>query len=134
MINPFELEKVRELCFAADPADQVERALLILSGMPNIKASRSHKAHTLQIQYNLNDYVLEGLERALEQEGFRLNHGLLHTIGRNIIYYCEDTTRHNMEICDHVTKKNEKDVFVTLNGHHLQAAQAGKPPELREYE
>jgi hypothetical protein len=134
MINPFELEKTRDLCFAANPADQVERAQMILSGMPNLKVTRTHKPHTLQIQYNLKDYMLEGLERALEHEGFHLDHSFLHNVGRNIIYYCEDTTRHNMEIRDHVTKKNEKDVFVGLSGHHLQAAQAGKPLELREYE
>lgn len=134
MINPFELEKTRELWFTAEPAGQVERAMAILSGMPNLRVAHTHRAHTLQIQYNLKDYMLEGLERALEHEGFHLDHSFLHTVGRNIVYYCEDTTRHNMEIRDHVTKKNEQTVFVGLNGHHLHAAQAGKPPELREYE
>jgi hypothetical protein len=132
MIN--DLEKRRELLFTAEPADQATRALVILRGLPNLKADPAPAAHTLEIRYNLRDYTLEDLENALEQEGFHLDHSFLHNIARNIIYYCEDTTRHNMEIRGHVTKKNEKELFVEVCGHHLHQENAGKPPELREYE
>lgn len=134
MNNSYDLEKRRELLFTAEPADQVTRALAILKGLPNLKTERTDKAHTLEIRYNLRDYTLAGLEQALEQEGFNLDHSFLHQIGRNIIHYCEDTCRHNMEIRGHVTKKNEKDVFVEVCGHHPHKEHAGQPPELREYE
>lgn len=134
MINPFELEKSRELLFAAEPADQVSRALTILNGLPGLKAERAQKANTLIIHYNLRNYTLAGLEHALKLEGFHLDHSFLHQVGRNIIYYCEDTTLHNMEIRGHVTKKNEKEVFVEVCGHHSHPDLAGKPPELREFE
>lgn len=134
MINPFELEKQRELFFSPEPADQVSRALAILSGLPNLKADCSAKPHALEIRYNLRDYTLEGLEHALEQEGFNLEHSFLHHVGRNIIYYCEDTALHNMEIRGHVTKKNEAEVFVGVHDQHLHKEHASKPPELREYE
>ncbi|MDO8206384.1 MAG: hypothetical protein Q7T38_01030 [Gallionella sp.] len=134
MVYPFDLEKKRELWFAAEPANQVARALIILSGLPNLKAFATPKAHVLEIHYNLRDYTLAGLENALEQEGFHLDQSFLHHVSRNIIYYCEDTSRHNMEIRGHVTKKNEKDVFVEVCGHHLHKEHASKPPELREYE
>lgn len=134
MNNPFDLDKQREIWFMTEPADQAARALAILSGLSNLKAVRTHKAHVLEVHYNLRDYTLEGLELALEQEGFLLDHGFLHHVGRNIIYYCEDTTRHNMEIPNHVTKKNEKEIFVGMHVQHLHKDHAGIPPELREYE
>lgn len=134
MINPFDLEKQRELWFTIEPADQTARALAILSGLPNLKAAHTPKAHVLEIRYNLRDYTLEGLEHALEQEGFLLDHSFLHHVGRNIIYYCEDTTRHNMEIPDHLTKKNEKGIFVEVHDQHLHKNHADILPELREFE
>ncbi|OGT24137.1 MAG: hypothetical protein A3K00_02085 [Gallionellales bacterium RIFOXYD2_FULL_52_7] len=134
MINPFDLEKRRELLFATEPAGQVARALEILNGLPNLLAVRTVKDSAMEIRYNLRDYTLEDLERALEQEGFHLDHSFLHNVGRNVIYYCEDTTRHNMEIPDHVTKKNEKGVFVEKHGQHLHKEHVGIPPDSREYE
>lgn len=134
MINPFDLEKKRELLFAPEPADQASRALTILSGLQNLKVFPTPKFNVLEIHYNLRDYTLAGLEFALENEGFHLDHSFLHHVGRNIIYYCEDTSRHNMEIRGHITKKNEKEVFVEVCGHHMHNEHAIKPPELREFE
>jgi hypothetical protein len=129
-----DLEKRRELVFTAEPADQENRALTLLEGLPNLKIARSDKPHTLEVSYNLKDYTLSGLEQALELEGFSLDHSFLHQISRNIIYYCEDTARHNMEIPSHITKKNEKDVFVEVGAHHMHREHAGIPPDMREFE
>lgn len=134
MINPFELEKHRELLFAAEPAGQVERALTILNGLADLKAEYTDNPLALAIQYNLRNYTLAGLEHALELEDFKLDHSFLHHVARNIIYYCEDTCLHNMEIRGHITKKNEKDVFAEVAAQHLHNELAGKPPELREFE
>lgn len=108
------------------------RALKILNGLPNLTAYHTPKAHVLGVNYNLRDYTLSGLEQALALEGFLLDRSFFHQVGRNVIHYCEDTTRHNMEIRGHLTKKNEKEVFVGLSGHHH--SHAIKPPEQREYE
>ncbi len=129
-----DLEKRRELLFTAEPAEQVTRALTLLSGLPDLQTTTSNNPCTLVVHYSLRDYTLAGLELALEQEGFNLDHSFLHQVARNIIYYCEDTCLHNMEIRGHVTKKNEKDVFVEISGRHHHQECAGKPPELREYE
>lgn len=134
MINPFDLDKQRELVFTVEPADQAARAMVILSGLPKLKVFGTNKSHVLDIRYNLRDYTLAGLENALTQEGFQLDHSLLHQIGRNIIHYCEDTSLHNMEIRGHLTKKNEAEVFVGVHERHLHREHAAKPPELREYE
>ncbi|HCJ50897.1 MAG: hypothetical protein COS43_04280 [Gallionellales bacterium CG03_land_8_20_14_0_80_55_15] len=134
MINPFDLDKHRELLFTPEPADQVERALMLLSGLPKLTVAVSHKAHALDIRYNLLDYTLAGLEHALTADGFLLDRSLLHNVGRNIIYYCEDTTLHNMETPSHVTKKNEKDLFVEVHDQHTHDDHAVIPPKLRRYE
>ena len=105
MINPFELMKKRVLRFTSEPAGQAERALTILSGLPGLRLVLSTESHSLEIHYNLSDYTLAGLEHALEQEGFSLKHGFLHHLARHLVYYCEDTSRHNMEIRGHITFK-----------------------------
>lgn len=133
MINPFDLDKQREIVFTPEPADQVERALLLLCGLPNLTVSSSAKPHTLEIRYNLRDYTLAGLEHALTVEGFTLDHSFLHSIGRNIIFYCEDTTLHNLETPTHVTKQNEKDVFVEVHDQHSHDHEL-IPPKHPRYE
>lgn len=133
MINPFDLDKHREILFAPEPSDQVERALLLLCGLPNLTVSSSSKPHTIEIHYNLKDYTLAGLEHALTSEGFALDHSFLHTVGRNIINYCEDTTLHNLETPTHITKKNEKDVFVGVHDQHSHEHEL-IPPKIQRYE
>ncbi|MDD4946258.1 MAG: hypothetical protein PHF75_01065 [Gallionella sp.] len=133
MINPFDLDKHREILFTPEPADQVERALKLLCGLSKLSAALSLKPNCVEVQYNLRDYTLAGLERALTAEGFKLDHSFLHTVGRNIIYYCEDTTLHNLETPTHVTKKNEKDVFVEVHDQHISEHEL-IPPKLQRYE
>lgn len=134
MVNPFDLEKQRELLFTAEPAGQVTRALELLGELPNLKTVCSENINALDVHYSLEYYTLAGLENALEQEGFLLDRSFLHQISRNIIHYCEDTCRHNMEIRGYVTKQNEKGVFVEVCGQHTHHELAAKPPEQREYE
>jgi hypothetical protein len=134
MINPFDLDKKRELKFLSEPAGQAARALDILNGLGNLKVFNMTKPNCLEIHYNLCDYTLSGLERALEKEGFLLDKGLLHSVARNLVYYCEDTSLHNLEIRGHITKKNETQVFLGVSGTHTHQEQSARPPELREYE
>ena len=133
MINPFELDKQRDIVFTAEPPDQLERALVLLSGLPNCKVELGSQPNSLRVSYNLRDYTLEGLEEALTEQGFELDHGMLHGIGRKVIYYCEDTTCHNMDIPTHPTKKNEREVFVQAYDHKPHGDHDDTPPELRDY-
>jgi len=134
MINPFDLDKHHELCFTQEPPEQAARALTLLGGLSKLKVSLASDPCKLDICYNLRDYTLAGLEHALIKEGFFLNRSFLHTVERNVIYYCEDTMLHNMEIPDHLTKKNEKDVFVEVHEQHTHDNQAAIPPQSRRYE
>lgn len=133
MINPFEMYKVREIVFANAQQDQLTRAHHLLAGLPNLTVESSPKLNTLVVRYSIEHYTLEGLERGLAAEGFELEHNLLHSIGRKVIYYCEDTTCHNMDIPVHPTKKNEKNVFVKAYGQHLHGDHDDTPPERRSY-
>lgn len=132
MNNPFELEKVREIIFTHTSSGEVEQAYLLLFGLEHCKVERCSNPAALKISYNLRHYTLEGLETALAEEGFMLDDSLLHNIGRKVIYYCEDTTCHNLDIPTHPTKKNEQKVFVNTavsdGDNHADA-----PPHLREY-
>lgn len=133
MITPFELDKQHDIVFNGEPQEQLEQAYLLLSGLPGCKVEYGNSPYTLRVSYNLRDYTLEGLENALIEEGFHLDHSLLHSIGRKIIYYCEDTTCHNMEIPVHPTKKNEREVFVKAYDQQPHGDHDDVPPELRDY-
>lgn len=134
MINPCDMNKQRELVFAGEPPDQVLRAYVLLEGLADCKVQHSDKANTLVVCYSLENYTLEGLERALAEQDFVLDNALLHSISRQIIYYCEDTELHNMDVPDHPTKKREKEVFIQAYDQHLHGDHdETTPPELRRY-
>ncbi|MDD3884915.1 MAG: hypothetical protein PHW66_08310 [Gallionella sp.] len=133
MINPFDLDKQRDLIFSADRPEQAEQAYLLLSGLPNCTVERGSTPNSLRIRYSLYDYTLEGLESALAGEGFQLDNSLLHSIGRKIIYYCEDTTCHNMDIPVHPTKQNQRGVFIKAWEEQPHGDRDETPTELRDY-
>lgn len=133
MVEPSDLNKRRDIVFSSDPAGQVERAYKLLSALPKCSVEYGSSVNTLNVSYNLRDYTLEGLENALIEEGFQLDNGMLHNIGRKIIYYCEDTTCHNLDIPTYSTKKNERKVFVKAYDQKPHGDHDETPPELREY-
>lgn len=133
MTESFEPSKQRDIIFSAAPPGQVERAYQLLSGLPNCEVEYGNTPNTLRVSYNLHNYTLEGLENGLTKEGFTLDHNLLHSIGRKIIYYCEDTACHNLDIPMHPTKKNEREVFVNAYGHEPHGDSDDTPAELRDY-
>jgi len=134
MVDPFELNKQRDIVFSGEPPGQIERAYQLLSGLPGCKVEYSNTtANALRVSYNLHDYTLEGLENGLAEEGFHLDQSILHNIGRKVIYYCEDTVCHNLDIPVHPTKKNEREVFVKAYDHEPHGDHDDTPPELRDY-
>ena len=133
MTDSEELDKYRDILFNPGLPGQLERAFAILSGLPHCKVEYSGIPNALRVFYNLHHYTLEGLENGLIEEGFQLDHSPLHSIGRKIIYYCEDTICHNLDIPVHRTKKNEKEVFVKAYNEHPHGDHDDTPPELRDY-
>jgi hypothetical protein len=133
MTDAFDLQKRREIVFCPKPSGQTVRAYQILSGLPDCTTEYSDTPNALRVSYNLRHYTLEGLENGLTEEGFQLDRSPLHTITRQVIYYCEDTTCHNLNIPAYPTKKNEREVFVNAYDHELHGDHDDTPPELREY-
>ncbi|MEO6975092.1 MAG: hypothetical protein ABI144_04325 [Gallionella sp.] len=133
MNDTFELEKHRVIVFSAEPHGQIARAYELLSGLPDCKVEYSNDPNALRITYNLHHYTLNGLEEGLTEEGFQLDHSPLHSIGRQVIYYCEDTACHNLDIPIQSTKKTEREVFVRVYDHEPHGDHDDTPPELREY-
>lgn len=133
MTDLFELNKHHDIVFNTEPPGQVERAYQLLSGLPNFEVEYGNTPNTLRVSYNLHHYTLEGLENGLTEEGFHLDDSTLHNVGRKIIYYCEDTICHNLDIPTHPTKKNEREVFVKAYSKKPHGDHDDTPPELREY-
>ena len=133
MIDPVELNKQRDIVFDAEPIARVKRAYLLLSGLPDCKVEYGDAPNILRVSYNLLHYTLEGLEKGLIEEGFQLDHSPLHNIGRKVIYYCEDTICHNLDIPTHQTKKSEREVFIKAYSQEPHGDHDDTPPELRDY-
>jgi hypothetical protein len=133
VINPFETQKARELCFTAEPAGQVERALELLNGLYEFEVERGSQPHSLRIRYDIQHYSLEGLEHALAEEGFKLEANPLRTLGRRLIYYCEDVQYHNLKTPEWQTKSRGREIFVKVWEHHPHGDHDDTPKELREF-
>jgi len=133
MLDAADLNKQREIVFGAEPAGQLDRAYKLLSGLPHCNVEYGDSPNTLRVSYNLRHYTLNGLEEGLTEEGFHLDHSPLHSIGRKVIYYCEDTACHNLDIPVQSTKKFQREVFVKAYDHEPHGDHDDTPPELREY-
>ncbi len=132
-MNPFELQKQRELIFSATPVDQLEQAYLLLSGLENFHVERGGLPNTLIICYSVLHYSLEGLEKALAKEGFQLRYTGFGKLKRHLIHYCEDVQYHNLKIPEHNTKSPHPEIFVKAYEHHPHGDHDDTPKDLREF-
>jgi hypothetical protein len=132
-MNPFELQKTRELYFSEEPADQVAQAYLLLSGMENMKVERGSQANCLIIHYSLEHYTHEGLEKALNKVGFQFKESFLDKVAKHMVHYCEDVQYHNLSTPEHATKKNESEVFAQVYEQHQHGTHDAMHKDTREY-
>jgi hypothetical protein len=132
-MNPFELQKTRELYFSDEPANQLQQAYLLLSGMENMKVERGSETNCLIIHYSLEHYTHEGLEKALNKHGFHFKESLLDKVAKHFVHYCEDVQYHNLSTPEHATKKNESEVFAQVYEQHPHVSHDTPPKDTREY-
>ncbi len=132
-MNPFELQKQRLLVFSDEPANQLEQAYLLLSGLENFHVERCAQPNCLLIRYSVENYSLEALENALFREGFRLEYSALGRMKRQLVHYCEDVQYHNLKTPEHNTKKTPPEIFVKVYEHHPHGNHDDTPKELREF-
>ena len=132
-MNPFELQKQRVLVFSHDPANQLDQAYLLLSGLENFHVEKAAQPNSLLVRYSIQHYSLEALEKALSREGFRLEAGLLDRLKKQLIHYCEDVQYHNLKTPEPRTKNNSQEIFVKAYEHHPHGNHDDTPKELREF-
>lgn len=132
-MNPFELQKERVLVFGAEPENQCFAAYMLLVGLENMHVEMGPQPNSLLIRYSVQHYSLEGLEKALAREGFKMQYGLLEKLKRHLIYYCEDVQYHNLKTPEPRTKNNSQEIFVKAYEHHPHGNHDDTPKELREF-
>jgi hypothetical protein len=103
MTIPCDTLKRREIVFHPTPPGQIERALPLLAGLPDLEVRRVTEA-TLEVRYCIADFSLEGLETALSEQGFHLENTLLMRLVRALIYHVERVQRENMGKPEVMTK------------------------------
>ena len=129
---PSDLDKIREVVFHDPPAGQAERARALLDGLDGIQARLERESTcTLIIQYNVKHYTLQGLENALELQGFHLDNSLLQKIRRALIHFCEQVQRENLLI--NAPDAKSQQVFARVYEQHLHGDKDETPEEWREY-
>lgn len=132
-MNPFELQKQRILVFSGDPANQIDQAYLLLSGLENFHVEKGSHPNSLLIRYSVEHYSLKGLEKALAKEGFRIEYSLSGRLKKTLIHYCEDVQYHNLKVPDPNTKKTPPEIFINAYEHHPHGDHDDTPKELREF-
>jgi hypothetical protein len=129
---PCDLDKIREIVFHDLPAGQAERARELLDGLDDIEASIEVKyGEVLRVKYSVRNYTQEGLEKALETQGFHLDNSLLQKLKRALVYFCEKVQRENLAI--NAPDAKSQQVFARVYEQHLHGDRDETPEEWREY-
>lgn len=130
MTTTCDNRKRREVVFNHLPPGQVERALALLVDLPGLMVTRLDE-HTLQLEYDVEEYALEDLETALGDQGFHLKATVLIRIRRALAYYCERVQRQNMSKPAPRTKNYK--AFVEAWEHRPHGDHDETPEEWRQY-
>ncbi len=129
---PCDLDKIREIVFHDLPDGQASRARDLLDGLDDIQADvLSEQPSTLVVQYNVRHYTLQGLEKALELQGFHLENSLLQKVRRALIHFCEQVQRENLAI--NAPDAKSQQVFARVYEQHMHGDRDETPEEWREY-
>lgn len=131
-MNPFEIQKSRTLTFAGGEA-QLSQAYELLSNLENMRVERCPQANTLRIHYSLEHYSLEGLEKALINEGFRFADSWPQRLYKVLLRYIEGVQYHNLGTPEHQVKNNHPEIFAQAYDQHAHGDRDETPKEMREY-
>lgn len=130
-MKPCDLEKTREIAFSALPAGQAQEALKLLDGLDGLNVQPGSRPNSIMVRYDVRDYTLEGLETALQAQGFHLDNALMQKLRRALIYYCELTQRDNLSVLPSQQKSVKP--FVEAFQHHPHGDHDETPEEWRDY-
>jgi hypothetical protein len=122
--------KHREIRFAELPPKQIERAYMLLARLPRLDLAPGLLSHSLSVWYDIADYTMEGLEAALNHEGFHLDTSLYAKLIRALVYYAEDTQLRNLHGPQRLIKQSHE-VYCKAWQNHPHGDHDETPPELR---
>ncbi|TCS71870.1 hypothetical protein EDC61_1078 [Sulfuritortus calidifontis] len=130
MNTPLEIQKRREIVFAPFPTGQIALALQVLEGLPGLSAQQiDHQ--TVEIEYPVTDYTLEGLLTGLEAQGFHLHYTLYIRLKHALVFYCERTQLENLIRPTTPTKRYQPHVDAWQKRPH--GDHDATPTEWRQY-
>ena len=118
--------------FKALPPGQVERAWEVLCVLKGLQIERTGDPLCLRVRYSVLDYSLEALEDALREAGCALDNALYTKLVRALIYFCEETQRHNLDSPERLIKQSNE-VYVQAWDHQVHGDHDDTPLDLREY-
>ena len=118
-MNTGDLKKKREIQFSKFPPGQVPEA-----------ADDLKHLEELEVQPKLEKRELDD---HLVDRGFHLDNTLMTKLTRALIYYVEDTQRHNMAAPEKRLKRSEQEAYVKAWEHRPHGDHDDTPPEWREY-
>jgi hypothetical protein len=122
--------KKRLLRFDAMHPEQTEQVRALLDGIEGLTVEHAGGARLI-IRYDLTDYTLEGLEKALLSQGFPLQGSLYRRLERALIHFWEETQLRNMRLPQRLLKKSNE-VYVKAWEHHPHGDHDDTPVDLRE--
>ena len=126
-----ETQKRRQLLFSAVPPDQASQAGSLLKSLEGMEVALGPKPNSLSVMYDLRNYTLQGLERALIQQGFTLSDTLYLRLRRAVLYYSEETQLRNMRMPERLLKKSHE-IYSRAWDKHPHGDHDDTPPDLRQ--
>lgn len=127
------LVKRREISFRPLPPGQTDKALTALQRLKGLRVRLLEtKERTLEVEYSVIDFSLEMLEIALRDAGFHLDNTLYTKLVRALVYFTEETQRHNIASPERLIKQSNE-VYIKVYDQHPHGDHDDTPPELRDY-
>lgn len=124
-------QKQRRLHFDALRPEQAEQVRQLLTGIEGLRVDSTDKNDCLVVCYDLTEYTLEGLEKALISQGFHFHNSLYCKLQRALVYFWEETQLRNMRMPQRLIKKSNE-VYVKAWEQHPHGDHDDTPAELRE--
>ena len=122
----------RETAYKALSPGQLERAWRSLQPLKALQLERTDDPLAIVVHYSVLDYSLETLEDALREAGFALDNSLFTKLVRAIIYFSEETQRHNLLSPERLIKQSNE-VYIHAWDHQVHGDHDDTPLDLREY-
>ena len=124
--------KERDIRFKTMPPGQVERAWEALRVLKDLHVERTDDPLCLHVRYSVLDYSLETLEDAMRDAGYALDNALYTKLVRALVYFCEETQRHNLVSPERLIKQSHE-VYIQAWDHQVHGDHDDTPLDLREY-